>query len=105
MKYHARMNDIEVAAFRLNNVQLVDGTVLSAPRVDWYWGLPGGVNETDWRDNQPYRWRTQKDIRIKLRRAPWMPHVMLPHVVAVVLGIALFVAAVAGAPGLQTLKP
>lgn len=34
-----------------------------------------------------------------------MPHVLLPHAVAVVLGLALFIAALADAPLLDTLRP
>jgi hypothetical protein len=34
-----------------------------------------------------------------------MPHVMLPHMVAVILAMGLFTAAVVGAPWLDSLKP
>jgi hypothetical protein len=103
MRYYPRMRDIEVAAFQLNNVK-VDGKVLSAPRVDWTWSLPRRRSKPDWRDDPPKK-RTQQELRQMLRRAPWMGNVMLPHVVAIVLGIALFIAAVRNVPGLATLKP
>jgi hypothetical protein len=40
-----------------------------------------------------------------LRRPYWMPHVLLPHVVAVVLGLLLFAGAVADVSGLDRLQP
>jgi hypothetical protein len=38
-----------------------------------------------------------------LRLAPWMPHVLLPHAVAVVLGAVLFLLAALDAAGLDSL--
>jgi hypothetical protein len=101
--YYGRMRDIEVAALRLNNVEL-GGTVLSAPRIDWSWAFKGDPRRADWRNDPPTQ-RSPKGIRRLLRLAPWFPNVMLPHVVAVILGVVLFVAAMAGVPGLDTLKP
>jgi hypothetical protein len=89
MKYYPRMRDIEVAALQLNNVKIDDGRVISAPRVDWTWGAR---HEPDWRDKPPLP-RTQANIDRMLRRAPWMANVALPHVVAVIVGFALFIAA------------
>jgi hypothetical protein len=104
MRYYPRMRDIEVAASKLNNVKLRDGKVLSAPRVDWTWLLPGKRSKRDWRHDPPGE-RTQKEIRQMLRRAPWMGNVMLPHLVAVVLGLVLFFLAVFNVHGLAALKP
>jgi hypothetical protein len=98
------MRDIEVAALSLNNVKLRDGRILSAPRIDWTWGFPGRSSERDWRDNPPYR-RDSDNIRRLLRLAPWLPQIAFPHVVAVFLGVALFTAAAADAPGMDTLHP
>lgn len=38
-----------------------------------------------------------------LTRAPWLPHVLLPHAVAVVLGAALFLLAALDTAGLDGL--
>lgn len=103
MRYYTRMRDIEVAAFQLNNVEIDAGTVLSAPRIDWCWSLPGRRSEPDWRHHPPSP-RTQENVRRLLRRAPWMPHVSLPHLAAVILGIALFIAAAGHVTGFDTLK-
>jgi hypothetical protein len=119
MKYYSRVRDIEIAALRLNNIELNNEgnpgtnkeavkssarTVLSAPRIDWSWGFKGKPDEPDWRDDPPER-RTPEKIRQLLRRLPWRGAVALPHVVAVILGTALFIAALANVPGLSTMKP
>jgi hypothetical protein len=101
MHYYARMRDIEVAAFHLNHLDLGEETV-SAPRTDWYWGYAG--RGPDRRSDQPER-RSPENVRRMLVRAPWMGHVVLPHAVAVLLGLALFIGAVADAPGLEQLQP
>jgi hypothetical protein len=101
MHYYARMRDIEVAAYHLNRLDLGDETV-SAPKTDWYWGYAG--RGADRRPDQPER-RSPEALRTMLARAPWMGHVVLPHAVAVLLGLALFIAAVADAPGLDQLQP
>ena len=101
IRYYARMRDIEVAAFHLNRLELGDQLV-SATRVDWYWGFTGRGD--DHRSDAPTR-RTSKNVRGMLVRAPWMPHVLLPHMVAVVLGVALFIAAVMEVSGLDQLHP
>jgi hypothetical protein len=59
---------------------------------------------SDWRTDTPWR-RTPEEIRKMLRRPYWLPHVLLPHVVAVVLGLLLFAGAVAEVPGLDRLQP
>lgn len=114
LRYYPRMRDIEVAAYHLNHVELagVDparaaaekplGDV-SSPRIDTYWAYSGSNGE-DWRTDPPWR-RTPEEIRNMLRRPYWMPHVLLPHAVAVVLGILLFVAGAAGIAGLDSLQP
>jgi hypothetical protein len=104
LRYYARMRDIEVTAFQLNNVKLDNGKVLSAPRIDWIWSLPGKRSDPDWRNDPPNE-RTQAEIRETLRGAPWLGSVMLPHVVAVVLGLVLFFLAVFNVPGLAALDP
>jgi hypothetical protein len=112
LRYYARMRDIELAAHNLNHLTLdfVDpkhsyqvplGTV-SAPRIDMYWSYPKG-RLTDWRTDVPWR-RTPEEIQRMLGRAFWMPHVLLPHAVAVVLGALLFLAALIGVEGLDHLE-
>jgi hypothetical protein len=114
LRYYPRMRDIEVAAYHLNRVELtgVDpareaveqplGDV-SSPRIDTYWAYSGS-NGDDWRTDPPWR-RTPEDIRNMLRRPYRMPHVLLPHAVAVVVGVLLFIAAAAGIAGLHGLQP
>ncbi|WP_250037934.1 hypothetical protein [Paractinoplanes maris] len=101
MHYYARMRDIEVAAYHLNH-QTVDGVGVSAPLVDWYWGYTGAG--PDFRLDPPQR-RTPEEVRKMLAQAPWMPHVFLPHAVAVLLGIVLFFGALMDVDGLSTLTP
>jgi hypothetical protein len=114
LRYYPRMRDIEVAAYGLNHVELNDvdprhtafpvplGQV-SSPRIDMYWAYPRS-DGVDWRTDPPWR-RTPEEIHKMLRRPYWMPHVLLPHAVAVVLGLLLFVAAAAGTAGLDGLRP
>jgi len=104
IRYYPRMRNIEVTAFELNNVKLGDKQILSAPRVDWTWSLPAKDLDPDLRDKQPVPY-TQDEVRKLRRRVPWLGNVMLPHLVAVVLGLVLFVLAVLNVPGLATLKP
>jgi hypothetical protein len=101
MMYYPRMRDIEVAAFHLNHLKLGNQTV-SSPEVDWYWKFAG--KGPDIRLDTPRR-RTPEEIRKLLRKARWMVHVLLPHAVAVVLGLVLFVCALAEVPGLDQLEP
>ena len=99
MRYYARMRDIEVAAAQLNLVEL-DGRRESSPRIDWYWSYAGQT--PDWRHDPPER-HSSAQIATRLRTAPWMPHVLLPHGVAVVLGAALFLLAWLDTAGLGDL--
>ena len=52
------------------------------------------ADEGDWRADEPWR-RTSQEISKFLRHRFALPNVWLPHALAVVLGLALFVAAVA----------
>ena len=90
MRYYSRMRDIEVASHALNNVQLRDLSEVSAPRIDSYWEFTG--KGPDSRNFAPTR-RSAKSIRRQLWMKYLFPHVMLPHVVAVILGFSFFVAA------------
>ena len=112
LRYYARMRDIELAAYNLNHVTLdaVDPKhefkiplgAVSAPRIDMYWSYPNG-KLGDWRTHVPWR-RTPEEIQKMLRRAFWMPHVLLPHAVAIVLGSLLFLAALVGLDGFDDLS-
>ena len=99
MRYYARMRDIEVAASQLNGVEL-EGWRESSQRIDWYWSYDGDT--PDWRHDPPRR-HSSREIASMLRLAPWMPHVLLPHAVAVVLGAVLFLLAALDAAGLDSL--
>ena len=100
MRYYARMRDIEVAAFNLNHLDL-GGQIVSSPLIDWSWNRKG---RTDLRSEPPAR-LTAPEVQSLLRKAPWMGHVLLPHALAVVLGLALFLGAVIEVDGLQSLVP
>jgi hypothetical protein len=58
--------------------------------------------DLDWRGDQPWR-RSPEKIYSDLRRRFWLTNVMLPHILAVVLGAALFIAAALHAPALEQL--
>jgi hypothetical protein len=97
-RYYPRMRDIELAAHNINHLELnyIDpkhefrvplGNV-SSPRIDMYWTYPWKHKKEDWRTDPPWR-RPSDEIPKMLRRVYRRPHVMLPHVVAVVLGLLL----------------
>ena len=122
LRYYSRMRDIEVAAHHLNRVPLPELGEMSAPRIDMYWNFKGFADggpdprvadpdappppphPKDFRTHAPWR-RNPYELRWLLRKPWWMPQVAFPHVVAVVLGAALFVAAAAGVQGLESLQP
>lgn len=103
VRYYSRMRDIEVASFHLNRVELP--TLLgsfSSPRIDVSWSYDGSV--PDWRGDPPWR-LDPAAVRRLIRRSWRMPHVVLPHVVAVVVGAVLFVLALSGAGQLGQMQP
>ena len=117
-RYYVRMREIEYTAYLINSVALggeYGGRKLSAPRIDMTWGFKGYSAEPrpdpdsraedrnpDWRADEPLR-RSPRQIHEDLRRRFWLLNVMLPHILAVVLGAGLFIAAVLKAPGLEQL--
>jgi len=101
-RYNSRMRDIELAHFHLNRLALPELGEFSALRIDQQWAYKG--KEPDWRSDAPRR-RTPKEIRAFLFKPYVVPHVLLPHAVAVVLGAALFMAAWAGNGWLAQLHP
>ncbi|MGY1606566.1 MULTISPECIES: hypothetical protein [unclassified Geodermatophilus] len=110
VRYYSRMRDIEVLAHRLAEDEAADpssplgpgAASFSSPRIDWYWGFTG---DGDDERLEPPRRRSAGDVARLLHRVPWTGHVLLPHAVAVVLGLVLFVLAVVGVPGLAHLEP
>lgn len=101
MRYYRRMREIEVAAYHLNHLHL-GGRMVSSPKVDWTWGFPWkGTNRFP---DRPVH-RDAANVRRLLRRAPWSGNVLLPHVVAIVVGLVLFILAFLEAPGLAHLSP
>jgi hypothetical protein len=125
MRFYPRMGDIEAAAFELYRVESPDGPVTS-PLIDWGWFtarprvrpirtsrarhfLRGshltrwaanrlGVRDADRLDDikSPHRPERWPDIGTRRMQPLLFPHVMFPHVVAVVAGTALFVWGVTG---------
>ena len=104
IRYYSRMRDIEVAAYELNAVALGELGKVSAPRIDMSWGFRGEKGRPDWRSDAPAR-RTPERIRMLLLARFVLPNVVFPHVLAMVLGAALFAAAVGGSWGLAPLNP
>ena len=82
MRYYPRMRDIEVAAYHgASDRSQHDGTV-SSPLLDWSWDTAIGGDSGD----EPRRRGTLP----RWYRRWTYPHVMLPHLVAVVVGTILF---------------
>jgi uncharacterized membrane protein len=92
LRYYARMRDIEAAAFDLNH-QPLGGQDFSSPKIDWWWGFDGSRRRVD----KPQR-RTAANVDRLLSRASGMSWVLLPHAVAAVIGLVLFVLGLIGAP-------
>lgn len=99
MQYYPRMRDIEWALSRIIG-RAVDGRDAYAPAIDWYWGYTGTA--ADYRTARP-KSRDARNIQKLLARVPWMGHVLLPHLVAVVLGTLLSLGAAVGVAGLDKL--
>jgi hypothetical protein len=102
LRYYWRMRDIEVAAFQINAVLLNGLGRQSAPRIDMSWGYKGRKGEESPR--VPVR-RSARNVHTLLQRRLWMPQVLLPHMVAVVIGVVLFVVALLHAPGFGGMRP
>ena len=130
-RYYVRMREIEYTAYLINRVTLggeYGEKEISAPRIDMTWDFKGYPVDNDgsplpppppwwrrvlrraekpkphpdWRADEPERREAQKIYR-DLRLRFWLMNVMLPHVLAVGLGLALFIAAALKTPGLQQL--
>lgn len=121
-RYYVRMREIEYSAYLINSVQLggmYGDLKISAPRIDMTWPFKGYAKEPepgngghaqeperdnpDWRADRPWR-RTPQEINEFQRRRFFLPNVWLPHAIAVVLGVMLFIAAAAlNASGIEHL--
>lgn len=104
VRYYSRLRDIEVAAHVLNAVELGQLGEVSSPRINMSWDFKGKKGIPDQRNDPPKR-RTAGEIRHLLRVRFFFPNVMFPHLAAVILGAALFIAAANDAWGLSALKP
>jgi len=104
MRSYSRMRDIEVAAYELNAVELRQLGKVSSPRIDMSWGFRGEKGKPDWRTDPPER-RTPQRIRLLLLTRFLVPNVMFPHVLAVLMGTALFLAAAGDWWRLAPLEP
>jgi hypothetical protein len=103
LRYYARMRDIEVAAYQLNHLDPGALGQVSAPRIDSAWGFSGRKSKDDQGVRRvidlrlgPLPRRDESNVRKLRRKAYYMPYVLLPHLVAMVLGVGLYVAALRG---------
>lgn len=120
MRYYPRMGDIEFIAYELFGLKTPSGVSASSPLIDWGWrtarprirSLPSTGDPL-----VPRRWPTEEQgaltgeqrLRTWLsehvpgrrdRVRAWMfPHVALPHVIAVVMGVVLFALGLMGVFG------
>jgi hypothetical protein len=100
MRYYPRMGDIELIAYELFRVPTPSGPA-SSPLLDWGWytaklrvrGLKN-PDDSGLNPREPQSWSETGEGR---SAPPWLfPHVMLPHVVAVLIGTVLFVLGLLG---------
>jgi hypothetical protein len=128
-RYYVRMREIEYTAYLINSVPLggkYGDKRISAPRLDMTWPFKGypekpkpgrgssaeeedlgghaAEEDPDWRANVPWR-RSPQEIYSDLRVRFWWAQVMIPHVIAVVLGAGLFILAAFKTPGFQQFRP
>jgi hypothetical protein len=105
VRYYPRMRDIEYVSSKLNSTSIPGIGQVSSPRIDMYWSYRGGSPSEDWRGDEPQRMDAAMVHRL-VGVKPWfMPQVLLPHWVAIIVGTGLFVAAVLDVPWLQSLVP
>ena len=91
VRYYPRMRQIEVDRAHLNPVRLGEERP-SSPRIDWAWTDAGRAAE-DMRSGETPTPLSPEEIEGMLHRTPFMVHVLLPHVIAAVVGLALLVTA------------
>lgn len=93
MRYYPRMGDIEVISFQLWPENTPSGPA-SSPLIDWSFytappRLVGGKPKGKPREPRP--WKNINDQPGANRWVFFWPHVALPHVIVVAVGLALFV--------------
>jgi len=94
MRYYPRMGDIEFTAYELFHVPTPSGPA-SSPLLDWGWYTAGlrvrrlkNHAHRNLNPRVPQLWPETGEGR---SASPWLfPHVMLPHLVAVLMGTVLF---------------
>ncbi|WP_454112114.1 hypothetical protein [Microbacterium aurum] len=96
LRNYSRIREIEVVADAMFGVDVPGMGRVSSPQINWSWFR--------WGSGRPER-RTPEEEASAWRRRFTYPNVMAPHVVAVLLGIVLFVAAALELPGLRALAP
>jgi hypothetical protein len=122
LRYYPRMGDIERLAYDLYGHRRGNGVVASSPLIDWGWHTASqrlwGLDPRRFEGFSIFRWSKGKRLvkGCKDPHAPtaWpdvnsdpgvfdrillWPHVALPHAIAAVLGLSLFVAGLLGAFG------
>lgn len=121
LRYYPRMRDIEAIAYERYGVETANATA-SSPLIDWswhtaaqrIWGLPSrrvrwsvrfprakppDAPPAEQNPHVPTRWADVSPEPGGWGRVLLWPHVALPHAIAFVLGIVLFVLGLAGAFG------
>jgi len=102
MRYYPRMRDLEVIAYEFFRVPTPNG-LASSPLIDrgWFTAAP-----RVWRLKNVHRRMNPGELeprpvtREDRPLPPWLfPHVMLPHIIAVVTGTVLFVLGLLGVFG------
>lgn len=100
IRYYPRMGDIEFIAYEMFRAETPSGPA-SSPLIDWSWHTayqrvrPGAKPKGDPRT--PHPWPDMQEGRA-LRPWTW-PHVMFPHLIAVLVGTTLFALGLAGVFG------
>ena len=94
VRYYPRMRQIEAWSASSAAVQIA-GDSVSAPRLDWAWTAAGRRDPAS-ALREPPREMTSAEIERMRANTMWLPHVMLPSLLAAGAGLVLTVAAAAG---------
>jgi len=94
MRYYLRMREIEVLEF--GRAQEEGSGRRSSPRIDWGWREAARVYAGKAPRDEPVPLTGR---RLSYYLAWFLPHVMFPHVISLIGGVALFVAARGGSLG------
>lgn len=85
MRFYLRMREIEVLQYKRASSE--DDRVFSSPRVDSSWSHAGRLYSR--KDANAYHPEEVRGPRKSYRLVWFFPHVCLPHVVSVIVGLAL----------------